>query len=334
MGLRRGPRESERIRLIRSTSTAGDIRTMVFSNAARLLPARRAMPAWRARRLVAARLRDLERPADFLTGGAMSTLCLEAQGSPARLHALLASALFLASTEDALSIDADLVRRAALSLGTDAPEPASARHRLRQAGPWVIGGVCALTALVLVLPMAQRRQEVPPLPTQSAVKPPPALKPVTRPSPTQRNATPPAIRTPPAPLPVPAVAVPVPAPRQAAAPVVAAPTPTRAEPAAPPVALPAGPPVEVLIRYRSGDKAAEYRARAIVLRLADANVKAELRPGARVGRTAVTYFYQEDRALAERIAAGAREGLPAPQRENPFDGRTLAYPGTIELALP
>jgi hypothetical protein len=112
--------------------------------------------------------------------------------------------------------------------------------------------------------------------------------------------------------------------------------PTRAArpPLAVPAALPAGPPVSVIIRYRAGDTAAESTARAIVQRLADTNVKAALRPGSRVTRASVRYFYENDRALALRIAADTRERLPPPRREDPFDGKTLAYPGTIEVALP
>jgi hypothetical protein len=290
----------------------------MFSAAAQFLSGTRPMPAWRAARLVAARLRDLGRPADLLTDGAIARLCSEAHGSPSRLHALLASALFLASTEDAPAIDADLVRRAAVSLGAHEPEAAPPHRRSPMAAPWlarpwVIAGVLAFALASTVLLVRHPRQNAAPAGTQLATpQPAPTPRPPTLPAPAHAGVAPLTNNAPPPALPT-----------RAARP-----------PLAVPAVLPAGPPVSVIIRYRAGDTAAESTARAIVQRLADTNVKAALRPGSRVTRASVRYFYENDRALALRIAADTRERLPPPRREDPFDGKTLAYPGTIEVALP
>jgi hypothetical protein len=96
--------------------------------------------------------------------------------------------------------------------------------------------------------------------------------------------------------------------------------------------LPGGPPAFVIIRYKTGDKAAEVRARAIASRLRSAQMTVEMRAQPRLKHASVGFFYQEDQGLAARVAAVA--GLPGPARENPFDAATLPHPGTIGVTLP
>jgi hypothetical protein len=119
----------------------------------------------RASRIVARQLAALGHPPGLLLDEGVSALIEKSQGSVPRLRALLASTLFLASTEDAQQIGADLVQRAAESLEAahqrvtaepdmfDDDPAAAASGPLRRNAALLAGalGIAAAVAVVLTV---------------------------------------------------------------------------------------------------------------------------------------------------------------------------------------
>ena len=302
--------------------------------------------------LIVRRLDALGHPPDLLDRQAVVALVVDADGSGRRLRSSLAATLFLASTEDAPQIDAGLVQRALASstaatlpkprapiLQTSKPRPT----RLKASRFFLMAGLAvlalALANLVLRPPPGQPAPaEVQPFAAAPA-KPPPAQAPAKQPAsqaalikpqpaPAAQPAAPPSL----SPMPPPVVVRSLPVPEAASG----------ADTALPP--LPAGAPSAVVLLYPARDSGALNRLRAIALRLQGAGV-AEIRAKpvhAPPPRRVISYFYNEDRPLADAIAKTLADSAWPKLSDNSLQpllvllppGLPGRNPGTIEVQLP
>jgi hypothetical protein len=103
------------------------------------------------------------------------------------------------------------------------------------------------------------------------------------------------------------------------------------------MALPSSAPARVFLHYADGDAEAEAAAERLKasLRAARVQVAAMSAEPKRLLRPGVTYYFAEDRAAAEDVAARLETVLPSPVRlavTGAGDG--LHAPGTIEVAVP
>jgi hypothetical protein len=267
----------------------------------------------RASRIVARQLSALGRPPDLFLDEAVSALFESSQGSTTRLRALLASTLFLASTEEAPSIGAELVQRAAESLEPFHPpvplgdELVAERVTWRRNAALLAGGLgmAAIVAAFLAYSVERR-------PPRKAAPAPPA-------QPLRQT-----------------VAILQKTPGQTLAEVkTPAHRPAVVAPPAPLQALPEGPVPEVVIRYTLGDPAAAARVEAIGSRLRGQKIHPaySLAGRGQISQPSVDYYFVEDAGLARRIAAAAG-GDMVPRLKSPSEGTNLRQPGTIEIAIP
>ncbi len=278
---------------------------------------------------MAARLDELSRPPDLVAQDGLESLAAQARGSEDRLRMLLTSALFIASTEDSDTVGEDHVLRAAAALDSGpggqqaGPEPGDLTSGPRPADPrlsatrWPFLTAVAATAFVAVaaaiylaapgfLPRGQHQQAPPAtIFTEAAIAPS---------APHQQTlglaATTPALTVP----------------------------PTLPEPSADEAgeALPTAPPAEVLVRYTIGNPGAAAVVQSLTRRLQAIGVSPSFGLATRGQLTApsISYFYEEDRDTAIRVAAAAGPGMLPPRLMNPLTGTTLRPPGTIEIAVP
>ena len=263
----------------------------------------------RVTRLVAARLSALDRPADLVREDGLESLCQQTNGSEDRLRALLAGALFIASTEDSEHVGADHVLRAAALLEPDAADlEASAPPRPR----WPIGvaaGGLAAAVLSIIASVefagGGRRAPVPVEIMASAPLAPPAA-----PRPTALHAV---------------------------IPTLAAPGAMEADTiASSEVALPMQPPAAVIIRYTAGAPGASSLVESMARRLEAAGISPAFALAARgeLTKPSISYFYDEDRPTAVQAAAAAGQETLPPRLMTPIEGKTLRPPGTIEISVP
>lgn len=304
--------------------------------------------------LIARRLDALGHNPDLLDHSAIAALVADAAGSGRRLRSSLAATLFLASTEDAPQVDAGLVHRA-LSPVRPAPRPvpmaqASAPRPtwLRASRFYLMAGVAALVvslANLVVHPPATQHPSTPVQETAPASIQAPLPQPVPeRSAETPREAPVPAkpsLAVVTAPAAPPALA-PLPPPVAVRSP----PVPAASQPVAAPVtpSLPVSPPASVVILYPARDAAALDRLRPIALKLQNAGM-ADIRAKpvhAPPPRRVVSYFYTEDRPLADTIAKALSDSAWPKLNSNslqpllvlPPPGLPGRVPGTIEVQLP
>ncbi len=325
--------------------------------------------------LILRRLDALGHRPDLLDRQAIAALVADAGGSGRRLRSSLAATLFLASTENASQIDAALVRRALAPARPAIIQPGPTSQAAATRPKWftasrfyLVAGLAALavslTNLVLrpppnepaAVPAKATRAgpEAGPPPAPAATPTPmvaqtsptpPQLSPQTSPqassqsssqatpqSPTRQEAAPPA--------------APVLAPLPPAVAVRSPPVPQSSLPAAvvtlPP--LPAGAPAAIVLLYPARDPGALDRLRPLALKLQNAGIT-DIRAKpvhAPPPRRVISYFYSDDRPLADTIArtlsgsAWPRLGSNAlqPSLVLPPPGLPGHNPGTIEVQLP
>ena len=312
-----------------------------------------------AKAVIAARLRALGHPPDLLDHQAVTALVEHAGGSGVRLRAALASALFLASTEDASRIGRALVNRALQESGDIPPAPQASVSR--PAHRWLLPGAAAVAGAVFVLALLVYHPWSPPvanLPARPVEKTiaqastgPAQNAPAGRANQFPNRAVPKPPPEPPGdlakPLPNPApasvvIAPPVPAAAEPAAAPPEAPAETAAS--AVPLDLPAVPPANVVLMVSTRDAAAAQRLDGLVRDLRAAgidHVVTQPSSSARA-RRAVSYFFADDLPLAQRITQIlAGEGWPrlasnslAPRLVIPPPGMPQRQPGLIEIQLP
>ncbi len=312
--------------------------------------------------LIARRLDALGHSPDLLDHGAVAALVADAAGSGRRLRSSLAATLFLASTEDAPEIDADLVHRALMPAPTVMNQPgpaaqaaASRPGRFKASRLYLVAGVAALAVALTGLVLHEPSGQPAVAPTQS---PAPLDSALSAASPGQelpaRSATgkstavqPPDIARVPAPPPILAPLPPPVAVRSLPVPASSVPEPVSSQPAAPPAGLPplpAAAPASIIMLYPARDAGALDRLRPIALKLQNAGMT-DIRAKpvhAPPPRRVISYFYSEDRPLADAIAKSlAGSTWPKltgnalqPSLVLPPPGLPGRIPGTIEVQLP
>jgi hypothetical protein len=266
----------------------------------------------RASRIVARQLSSLGHSSDLFLEEGMTALFEKSQGSVPRLRALLASTLFLASTEDAPAIGAELVQRAAEALEPGKAAAAAARGPLRRNAALLAGAlaVCAAAAVFLIV-LSHERGTPRRQPVRQPLPPPPAASAQTTPQ-----------------AKIPAHASPPVAPQTA--------PPLKMSPfKLPPVTMPEAPVPQVVIRYTLGDPAAALRVESLGARLRGQKIDPaySLARRGQISQPSVTYFFAEDADLARRIAAVAGGDLVT-SLQMPLEGTNLRQPGTIEIEIP
>jgi hypothetical protein len=320
-----------------------------------------------ARGALAAQLATFGSGEKHLTQEARDTLLTQARGNPEKLRLLVATAMFLAETEDSHQIDADLARRAATLQPAKRNVPVARKQKAEKRHPflwataimlWTVGSGllgAVIEANVSRLPqasgqtvqppqatqapaspqpqnLASSQSTPPPAPAQAAAQHLPQPAPPTAPPPTASTQPATAAPSPAAPATPPATA----ASQPAAAPATPAPQPppqaqeaTQIRPAPPP----AVPVVQIHFFLASPESAP--RARFVEQRLAAAGFIVRALPENRLPpRSAeIVYFRPQDEALA-RQAETASLILTARPVLARWHGRRLPPPGTIELLLP
>ncbi len=306
--------------------------------------------------LIVRRLDALGHRPDLLDRYAIAALVADAGGSGRRLRSSLAATLFLASTEDAPQIDAGLVHRAltpprsAVTLPGPAAQAGATRPSwFRASRFYLVAGLAALAValanLVLHPPAGAPAPAAVPMASPGPVAPPP-------PAPTQAQTvlavpaeTVPA--KPPAELAAPPATPPVLAPLPPAVAVRSLPVPASSLPASTSAdlpSLPAGAPPAIVLLYPARDAGALDRLRPIALKLQGAGMT-DIRAKpvhAPPPRRVISYFYTDDRPLADTIArtlagsAWPKLGGNAlqPSLVLPPPGLPGRNPGTIEIQLP
>jgi hypothetical protein len=304
---------------------------------------------------VAAQMAALDPDADLLTPEARQWLLAQARGSAERLRILMATAMFLAETEHAPSIDLDLAQRAGALQPDESPEASvTPPHAMPQRLKWGLA-LAAWTVLCVASGMA----------LDAAIRVPYVKPAAPAPDIAFLASTPIALPTAPAGLPAAGGTVASHGPAAASstdqppAPLAAPPTPviprhqattndavatqkldaaiaSLGAPAAPPVAPPPRPVPVVMVRFFLASPGAAPRARFIEQRLAEAGFITRMVPDTRVPppRTAsVVYFHAEDAATAQRAEATAvlLATRPVFARNTP---QRRPVRGTIELMLP
>ncbi len=310
--------------------------------------------------LIARRLDALGHSPDLLDRCAIAALVADAGGSGRRLRSSLAATLFLASTEDAPQIDADLVHRALtparpaiIQPGPTTQAAAVRPKRFTASRFYLLAGLVALavslTSLVL-RPLAGKpvpepaqiaapENSLPPPPAR--IQQPPSGATAARTVPVKPETEPAAAPVPP-PIQAPALAPLPPAVAVRSLPVPEASLPAAAPPSLPP--LPAGPPPAIVLLYPARDPGALDRLRPLALKLQNAGVT-DIRAKpvhAPPPRRVVSYFYSDDRPLADTIAK-TLSGSDWPRLSGnalqpslvlPPPGLPGRSPGTIEVQLP
>jgi len=282
---------------------------------------------------VAARLATLRLPADRIAAAALTELAEASAGVPRRLNVLIGSSLFMAEMESAPQVSAAHVQAAAemhalplpeatapgqalilppetmLAAGAPHPEPA-APPPPRRLG-WIVAGLLAAAALGLaLLPEAPP----PPAPAVAAASTAPTTQ------------LPPPLPAPPLPNP------PLPNPPLPTQALPAPPLPAQTLPAPPP---PTQPPPRLVLTYPRGNAAAAARSADLAARLREAGVAAgaPFPVSAGVEADQLRYFFPQDRALAQDLAAAAGQAGVAMQRGAVPPGAPLPRPGTLEWAV-
>lgn len=321
---------------------------------------------------VAARLATLRLPSDRIAATALAELAEASAGVPRRLNVMIGSSLFMAEMDGATQVSPVHVRAAAemhvlplpeaapaapgqalvlppatvpaADAEPAAPPPEAPRRRLG----WIIAGVLAVAATALALlpqapPPAGPAAPLAAAPAAGGVAEPGDPPPPPQPAPPPLDQAPPA--APAAPPPAQPAATPLVEP--AATPPVEPTAPLPPEPAAalppepaalPPVEPAALPPVEpaarLVLTYPRGDAAAAARSASLAARLREAGVAAGAPFAVSAGGASdqLRYFFPQDRALAEDLAATAGQAAAATLGEVP-PGAPLPRPGTLEWAV-